>query len=624
MFKNLLPCAVATMLVAASLHAQCVAPTGTQSVATTFNGTTYLGTVNATFGSNLFFNLTCNTSITINSMAIDLLDDGSLPTLPTLTGQLADVSVWAITTSGSTYLGQHAVGTGGATTYPPAPPGWSLMSAGTVTVSASDGPSPVVLANPITFAPGTYAMAINHLFVQASQPNAGAPIHPLYTNPAVVPTSTVISDQYISLALGSSQGQAWTGGLVTPRIANVTLDYTLGSNIAYSTPYGVGCYDRKRSFYESWAGPVAPAVAQLDIDPVGSAGAQNGLDMLNIGSTYLVTANAAPGLVVAPGTSFGAIQLNAQAPALAGSATQPWDDALAAPITLPFNFPYPGSTTGTNILSVSSNGIVYFTTGTSTFGFYDGYAGFLDNQPGIAPAWCDLDPADMSTFLGGQGDLWYDTDGATYAAVTWNNCRIWNEPTNITTIQIVLQAGGGVKVRYGSSGVRHSDVPVLVGFTTGNGSADPGNGASPRRFPDLSVATAAPGYVSGDGAASARIRIQGRPKVGAPLTFNTTNCDPSALLNITLVSTGSLPGVDLSVIGMPGCSANVVLPEFASFTGPITAGSSSWPALASIPAAFAGVDLYAQSVQLATGVPLSFNPANLLVSDAVCIHFDLN
>jgi hypothetical protein len=96
------------------------------------------------------------------------------------------------------------------------------------------------------------------------------------------------------------------------------------------------------------------------------------------------------------------------------------------------------------------------------------------------------------------------------------------------------------------------------------------------------------------------------------------------LLNITLVSTGSLPGVDLSVIGMPGCSANVVLPEFASFTGPITAGSSSWPALASIPAAFAGVDLYAQSVQLATGVPLSFNPANLLVSDAVCIHFDLN
>ena len=73
MFKNLLPCAVATMLVAASLHAQCVAPTGTQSVATTFNGTTYLGTVNATFGSNLFFNLTCNTSITINSMAIDLL-----------------------------------------------------------------------------------------------------------------------------------------------------------------------------------------------------------------------------------------------------------------------------------------------------------------------------------------------------------------------------------------------------------------------------------------------------------------------------------------------------------------------------------------------------------------------
>ncbi len=618
----MLSCA-AGLAFAAAAAAQCTAPTGTQALTTTFEGTTYLGSVHATFGSNLFFDLTCNTAITIHAMAIDLFDDGSVPSLPVLTGQTADVTVWAITAPGSSYLGQHAVGTGGATAYPPAPPGWTLMSEGTVTIGPSDTPSPVVLATPFAFAPGRYAMAINHRFVQASQANAGAPIHPLYTNPAVVPTPTVIGDQYVSLQLGSAQSQAWTGGIVTPRIANVRLDYTLGANVAYSTPYGVGCYDRKRSFYESWAASSTTAAANLDIDPIGSGGAQNGFDMLHLGNGYLVTANATPGLVVAPGSSPGAIQINAQEPIASGSATQPWDDAIAAPIRIPFPFAYPGSVTGTRQLSVSSNGIVYFATGASTFGFYDDYSGFVGNQPGIAAAWCDFEPADNNTFLGGQGDIWYDTDGSSYVAVTWSGCRMWNEPTNVSTVQVVLQVGGGVKVRYGATGVRFRDVPVLVGFTAGNGSPDPGSGPSPRRFPDLSLATAG-GYVSGDGAAPARVRIAGRPQIGNPLTIATTDCDPSVTTNITLVSASSLPGIDLAVFGMPGCAAYVALPEIAAFASVVNAGATSWAALASIPPAFAGVDVFVQSMQLSTGVPQSYNPANLLVSDALCVHFDLN
>lgn len=623
MHPTLLSCA-AGLALAAAATAQCVAPTGTQTLTTTFDGTTYLGSVNATFGSNLFFDLTCNTTITIHALAVDLFDDGTVPTMPILTGQTADVSVWAITAPGSTYVGQHAVGVGGASAFPPAPPGWTWMSSGVATIAASDAPSTVVLASPITFAPGTYAMAINHLFVQAGQPNAGAAIHPLYTNPAIAPTSTVLGDQYVSLRLGSAQGQAWTGGLATPRIANVQLDYTLGANVAYSTPYGAGCYDRKRSFYESWAAPGSPVVGQLDIDPVGSAGAQNGFDMLNLGDSYFVTANSAPGLVVTPGSSARAVRLNAQEPALSGSTAQPWDDALAAPITLPFRFAYPGSATGTNVISVSSNGIVYFATGTSTFGFYDDYAGFVGNQPGIAAAWCDFDPADLRTLLGGQGDIWYDSDGSTYVAITWSNCRIWSEPANLSTVQLVLLPGGGAQVRYGASGVRFGDVPVLVGFTSGNAATDPGSGATPRRFPDLSIASTGGGFVSGDGAIAARVRIAGRPRVGAPFTIQTTNCEPSVLLNITLVSSASLPGIDLSVVGMTGCAAHVALPEIAAFASPLVAGATSWPALASIPAAFAGVDLFVQSLQLASGSPVSFNPANLLVSDALCVHFDVN
>lgn len=623
MHQALFACA-AGLAIAAAAAAQCAAPTGPQALTTTFDGTTYLGSANAAFGSNLFFDLTCNTAITVHAMAIDLFDDGSVPTLPNLTGQTADVTVWAITTPGSSYLGQHAVGVGGATAYPPAPPGWTMMSEGSVTIAPQGSPSSVVLATPFAFGPGRHAMAVNHRFVQSTQPNAGAPIHPLYTNPAVVPTPTVVGDQYISLQLGSAQGQAWTGGIVTPRIANVRLDYRLGANVAYSTPYGVGCYDRKRSFYESWAAPNAPLDANLDIDPIGSGGAQNGFDMLNIGNGYLVTANATPGLVVAPGSSSGAIQLNAQAPIASGSATQPWDDAITAPIPIPFAFAYPGSIAGTRQLSVSSNGIVYFATGASTFGFYDDFSGFVADQPGIAAAWCDLEPADGYTFRGGQGDVWFDTDGASYVAVTWSNCRMWNEPWNVSTVQVVLQSGGGVKVRYGATGVRFRDAPVLVGFTAGNGSPDPGSGPAPRRFPDLSLATAGGGYVSGDGAAPARVRLAARPRIGNALTIATTNCDPSVTTNITIVSAASLPGIDLAYFGMPGCSAYVALPEIAAFPSLVSAGSTSWLALASIPPAFAGVDVFVQSAQLSTGLPQPYNVANLLVSDALCVHFDGN
>jgi hypothetical protein len=118
------------------------------------------------------------------------------------------------------------------------------------------------------------------------------------------------------------------------------------------------------------------------------------------------------------------------------------------------------------------------------------------------------------------------------------------------------------------------------------------------------------------------ISLANRPSAGQPLTINTSNIDPSGLINITLISTGSLPGIDLGVIGMPGCGAYITLPEVASSLGIVGGGSASWPALASIPPSFAGVNLYAQSAQLATGFPVSFNSANILVSNAVCIHFD--
>ncbi len=632
----------AVSAVAASLTAQCVAPTGTQTLESTFAGTTFYACatppdycVSLDPGVAIRMDLNCSAAIDITSIGTNFLNDGGTYAnivVPNLVGTPnGTCEVWIV--PNDTVLNATLFTTNPYTHNPSVPPiaPWTLLSnqashVSNLVFAAPDTPSLATFNPPLSLAPGNYAVVM--VFVPqgvATIPaGTGVPanpatdrMHPLFTNMNTIPQPTSYTDSFITVSNPGVQSPAFANGALspasaTPYMPNFQINYTLGPGVGYSSQYGVGCYDRKLTFYESWID------GNMDID--AQAGI-NGLDMFFIGSNYIVTTNAVPGLAVTPGSSAGAVQINTQAPLLT---TGGWDDALANPITMPFAFSYPGNPAGSSTLHISSNGIVYFETASATFGFYDGYGGFLGNQPAIAAAWCDFEPADLNTFLGGTGNIWYDTDNASYVAVTWDGVQVWNEPTNLSTVQLILSVGGGVQIRYGATGVQSTGAPVLVGFSSGNGSPDPGTGATPRAFPDFSVAAGGGGFVSGDGAAPAVISLADRPKVGNPLTINTDNCDPTALLNITLISAGSLPGIDLGIIGMPGCGAYVNLPELTSFTGLIAGGSTSWAAAASIPAAFAGIDVFAQSVQLATGVPVSYNAANLLVSNAVCIHFDNN
>jgi len=632
MYPTLLQIAATTLLVA-SAAAQCVAPSGTINLRTTETSNFYQGTASPIWGSNIYLDATFTANVSVTGIGVFCLDGNvNNPTfyaLPDLTGQIFEIELWA-SPVGSTFVGNTNSGVGGATAYPPLPPGWTSLGKGQATmadVRVNRTFSVATLNTPAAFAPGTYAIAINVLPIIAGQPNAGAATHPLYAgitqNPGI---ATSYSDEFVSLQCGVIQPVAFQGGTsANPRIPCCELFYSTGANTAFSSSYGKGCYDRPQSFYESWLNPVAPNVAHLDIDPVGSAGALNGLDMYLVGSSFVVVNNTTPGLAVTPGSSPLAQQINTLAPATTGSPAQPWDDAVSATLPLGFNFPHPANPVGSNSITISSNGIVYFGTSSRTYSFYDQYDGFMANEAAIAAAWCDLDPEDKNTFLGGAGDIWFDTDGVTYGAVTWLNCRMWNEPTNISTIQIVFNASGTCSIRYGATGVSFSDSPVLVGYSAGNSAADPSNGGpTPRQAPDISVAAGGLGYVSGDGIQSSHVSLANRPKAGSPLTINTTNIDSSALASITLISSASLPGIDLGIINMPGCNAYVTLPEVASqfsFIG--GSGSDSWAATPSIPAAFAGVQLYAQSVHLHIAGPLPTNAALITVSDGLCIGFDL-
>lgn len=631
MQRTLLIAAVAGC-VAASLSAQCVAPAGPQKLTTPFASSThYFGSPSMDPGPATAFDLTVSSPISIQSVGVNLLNDGTLA-LPNLVGAPnGTMEFWVV--PGGTVTNPALFGP--YTHVPPVgpPAGWVRMDTnppGNLVFAAPDTESLGTFTPPIALGVGTYAVMI--VCVPSGPVVATDRIHPLITATTISPVPLVYDNGFIRLERGQCRTTAFSTGsngfsspAPGPWVPCVALNYTLtapAGTIAHQTQYGAGCYDRKRTFYESFAAPLFPAVASPDL-----ASAQNGINMLFLGDRYLVTNNAAPGLAQPFNSSTGAgfpIHVNVNAPGQTStSATNPWDDAATGVITLPFAFNYPGGPgAGTTSIDISSNGLVYLSGGTArTFGFYDDYVAFCAGIPAIAAAWGDFEPADLNTFTGGTGDIWVDSDGLTYVAITWAGVQEWNVAGNISTFQIVLYAGGNVDIRYPAC--NFSDAPILIGFTPGNGSPDPGTGATPRQAPDISVAAGGPGLLTGDGAHPAAISCQQRPKVGNSLILDVTNADATTAGNITVISGAPIPGLGfpLAGIGMPGCSAHVVLPELLSNFS-FGAGPFSWN-LGVVQPAFAGVSLYAQAVQLTVAAP-PFNALNWLTSNAVCFHMNVN
>ena len=642
----------------ASLSAQCVAPTGAQNLSTTYFGTTFYAAatpplygVSLDPGVAIRCNLAVNANINITAVGSNFLNDGftyaTVP-CPNLVGAPnGTCEVWVV--PNDTVL-NPALFTANAYTHNPSVPPiapWTHLSTAATHVSnlvfaAPDTPSTATFNPPLALAAGNYAVVFVFVpqGVATLPPGTGIPanavtdrIHPLFTNLTSQPGPSTYSDGFITISNPGVISPAFANGALspastpTPFMPNFNITYTLGAQLAYQTPYGVGCYDRKQSFYESFA--ATPVVNGGPIDLQNSA-----ISMFNVGNNYIASTGAStfPFNGTVPGSTLyysglgptTPTQVNTGAPGVALFGD--WDDSVSVAYPLPFPFSYAGDGgVPATAIRIGSNGAIWLSgTAPTSLTFNGGYAGWLLGPPSIAGAFMDLWPADLSTFQGGTGNIFADSDGASYVTITWSGVREYPNTANNSAnnnFQITLQAGGGVELTYGS--VRNGNSSLLVGFTPGNGAADPGTGATPRQAPDLSVAIAGPGYVSGDGAAPSVISLANRPNSGAPLIINTNNIDPTAPINITLISASSLPGIDLAGIGMGGCSAWINLPEIASFLSLVGGGSASWPALASIPPSFAGVDLYAQSAQLATGFPVSYNSANILVSSAVCIHFDL-
>jgi sugar lactone lactonase YvrE len=282
-------------------------------------------------------------------------------------------------------------------------------------------------------------------------------------------------------------------------------------SLASVTRSGAGCpAGRSVSFYELFP----PTAFDL---------AQGRIQMAPSGSGYRVAAGT--GAFVAP---------VAPLPALG-------DDAVSAPINLPFSFPFPGGSTSQ--IRICSNGFIHLSgTGIST-DFSPTAAEAMNGGPRLFPLWMDLNPA-----AAGSGPVCYDVDASqTRVRVTWRDVPEF-QGTNLNTVQAELNASGVVEFRWlaaGNVGTNHS---CLVGFSPGAANRDPGNRDLTATMPFTTQSDVIP-----------LEQDAGRPALGVSSQLTIRGIQGGSLAGIELIG-GPVGGngLDLTGAGMPGCTLYVL------------------------------------------------------------------
>jgi hypothetical protein len=531
----------------------------------------------ADFGADFYYNLGAHifdlnvtAPITLTGARTWLYDQGvGNPPVPDQRGNTSIVDVYTIA----------GTRTGNETNQP----AWTLIGSGTMIVTdtaVGDGESQINFPN-LAIAAGTYGVAFVY-----NAPTAGlnpGPLHCLGVAPAIVPPP--VSDQFVTFSNEGIQGTAWTGvGVDSP---NLRLQYTPNPSSAWFRQGGDGCYFRPHSFYESFPS----AAGNRDL-------VNTGMQWLNGGTSWLVIPGPA-GIIPPSGTPLNAGPTGS-------SSSGNWDDALSAPITLPFTFNFPGGST--TDITVSSNGSVYLAnvvdSNYSICGAsYGSILPFRDGPARISGFYHDMDPGTGGT---GAGDIYYEVDTFNqYVRVTWDNVQEWGVPGALVSMQITLYSSGNVDIAYGSNLSNQSaGNNAIVGFTPGLGSRLP---------PAIDISAALP-YQAGDGQIPPVLGMSARPILGTTPNFVTTNVTPGTFAQIFVISLQGLPTpVDLAPFGLPGCFQHIVpLVTNVNFLTPNNTFEQSFGIPLDV--SYQNVQFFAQAAPLTAGL----NPANVVTSNGVC------
>jgi hypothetical protein len=360
-----------------------------------------------------------------------------------------------------------------------------------------------------------------------------------------------------------------------------------------STNYGVGCGPQPRSFAELF--PVA--AANLDL----GTGFTMIPDVPGAPTSYTVIQGSGTPMVPVTGT---ALLSNAATPAVMG------DDTMSQACTLPWAFPFVGGSTST--IHANTNGYIAFAATTVTGGDFSplltdmtgATAGTHGGLPRFFPCWYDL-YGNRNVTTNPAAGVYFQVDPITNKAiVTWNDVGELATSTagaKSFNFQVELSQDGTIEVRYGAmSTFGSTSQPKIVGFTPGTGSLVP---------PSVDLSVAIP-FQTGVIDALPLTMSATRPTVGLPFTV-TTDAIPAPGLALNWISTVQYnPGIDLAILGAPGCLA--YMDANASVLNSLLIGLGTQSFSVTVPSnpIFAGVSLYTQSAAASGFNALGFQTAN--------------
>lgn len=446
--------------------------------------------------------------------------------------------------------------------------GWTLLGVSN-TVASAGRDNPTACPFPVAFRlqPGVNGIAVQHFGAGAAY-TAGTGVGLPYSSTA----------EMVFRQGGSANPPIFVGTQNAPRVMNCNIHYTPVGGFASATAYGTGCGGTSQyaSYYENF-----PA-----------AGFDLGGTVSSVTSVmHVATAN---GYAVVPGS--GAWFTPVSAPlALA-------NETISAAQPLGFTFAPPNGPPTTSVwicdngyLWLNSAGIADFTPAVNEL---------LTQGARLCPLWMSLNPA--------IGSIHFDVDPVLSAAyVTWLGVAEAGNGAATVTMQVALFGNGDFEFRYGPETLSTLGTTFgLVGASPGNGGLDPGNRDLSATLPFVT----GPDLVIPDMALAA----SARPRLGTTISLDTTDVPAAGLLGIQFLSfTKLLPGLDLTGLGMPGCTLYQAMDVALTF--PLAGGSGSQPFAIPNNLAFQGLLVAAQSGALAP----TANALGLLSSNGVELVLDV-
>jgi hypothetical protein len=460
-------------------------------------------------GGGLYFNMTVTQTLTINSIAYYCSNDA--------VGNFQ--SSFNMFVGPGTWVGNVGANPGpwilvGSTTPSLITGGTGVQNSGaTQLVTGVMNPSGLN-SGTVTFLPGTYGIALQAVNHSWRYQNFAAP--------------TTFANADLSVTAGAASNGFLALPTFSPRVICGQINYTLGGTpmlFAQREPYGAGCYRNFRSFYELFPTSIAIDLANTSLL----------LTLDGSNNRYIVSAGGSPvNTAIVTSAPLGHLD-NQNIPI-----------TLAGPAIL---HPGVGGIAVASAVEMCSNGYVNLqgtvpaVAGTPTVAqWLTGAATRIGNNRDLNPP---LATAGNGTF--------YDFDVVTNSHVfTWLGVPDTFTAATSNTFQMVFLPNGDVELRWGAmSLVGGGSAGTLVGFTTGNGAADPGT---------MDITASLPFFTSGIDQPPLTLIANVNPVLNTTVNLTTSNVTGSNL-GLCFVTVANLPqspvGLDLGIIGAPGCVANV-------------------------------------------------------------------